>query len=160
MMKKIFLALLVLGFSSIGAWSQTWVTPDGTQWSVYTEEQFVNIIRGLGTGDEFAGFVGIDHSYDIPYSIAAEVISGSRPEFSGRYYIVGSSPHFSVDASYAHGVIQFGHSDIRGAMSIFFLRNRPAPLAPGVYSPPYFSLPYQWDEFLSALTKFFEAIGL
>ena len=114
-MNKIFLILFF--FSSITAFSQTWVEVDKNgnrrEATVITLEQFQRLLNQY---EETRSYCRLEYIDSLELGSAFRVSSGNRPSFSGYYFILIKQT--SSDGDY--NVLVYGHPST-GRMELHFI---------------------------------------
>jgi len=114
-MKKMFLIVFI--FCSLAVYSQTWVEPsliggDRIEWTVITQEQYERLLRQYREDNERCNIY-----YNDTFTLSGNrVISGTRPNLRGYYYLHGKWWGFMGGWS---PVLAFGNSNT-GRMEIAF----------------------------------------
>jgi len=90
-MKKLF--VLAFLFSSFFAYSQTWTESSSfggkyTEWMVITQEEWNRLRKQREEDQYFVEILNTD-TFEMKTGGVNEVLSGTRPNFNGYYYLYG-----------------------------------------------------------------------
>jgi hypothetical protein len=122
-------------------YSQTWTNygddNHDIEFTVITREQFDRIITAQGTT---ASFVSLNF-YDASEIGRNRVISGSRPNFNGFFYlsarIIPKNDAARIASSYIRAMVHYGNSRT-GGISIVYL---------DIWQPNTISLKFNWNDY-------------